>query len=63
MVYDVYAMLSIKIDTPTWRHAQFIKEENKKGLRRVIIMIDESHNVAHIREFAAKQRAFKVVLR
>lgn len=29
MVYDVDVMLIVEIDTPTWRSANFIEEENE----------------------------------
>jgi hypothetical protein len=50
-------MLPVKIDTPTWRRDNFSKEANEIGIRCSMDMIDEIREQAHIREFAAKQRA------
>lgn len=54
--YNIDAMLSVKIDTPTWRHAEFNKEENEKGLICVVDLIDQTRDVADIKEFTTKQR-------
>lgn len=57
MVYGADAMLPVEIDTPTWRREHFSEESNEVGIRCTMDMIDEVREAAHIREFAAKQRA------
>jgi len=57
MVYGTNAMLPVKIDTPTWRRDNFMEEANQIGVKCTMDMIDEIWEAAHIREFAAKQRA------
>ncbi|XP_039687900.1 uncharacterized protein [Medicago truncatula] len=57
MVYRADAMLPVEIDTPTWRRENFSEEANKVGVQCTMDMIDEVRESAHIREFAAKQRA------
>ena len=57
MVYGTDVMLPVKIDTPTWRRDNFMEEANEIGVKCTMDMIDEIREVAHIREFAAKQRA------
>lgn len=56
MVYGFVVMLSIEIDTPTWRCSQFSEEENETKLRYIIDLIDETRDVAHIMEFSTSER-------
>lgn len=68
MVYDPDIMLSIEIDMPIWRHAQFNEEEKKKVLSFAVELINKIRDVAHISEFDAKHRVVrryysKVVIR
>lgn len=58
-MYGVDAMQSVKIDTLTWRHSQFSKEENEFGLRCGTNLINETHDIVHIKELSAKQRLLK----
>lgn len=68
MDYGTDAMLPVEIDTHTWRRDNFSDEANETGIRCTMDMIDGIREDAHIREFAAKQRAarrynFKVIHR
>lgn len=56
MVYGLYAIISIEIDTLSWCRSQFKPKVNESGLRYVIDLIDEIRDVAYIQEFAAKKR-------
>jgi len=57
MVYGADAMLPVEVDTPTLRRDNFMEETNEIGVKCTMDMIDEIREEAHIREFAAKQRA------
>ena len=57
MVYGTDAMIPVEIDTPTWRRDTFSEEANEVGMAVSMDVIDEVREQAHIREFAAKQRA------
>lgn len=56
MVYGTDTMIHFEIDAPTWQRSQFNEEENKEGLRCVGKLIDETQDIARIREFSAKKR-------
>lgn len=57
MVYIMDVMLPVEIDTPPWRRFQFNEEANNVGLKCVAYLINESREVAHVQEFATKNRA------
>lgn len=56
MVYEAYAIILIEINTSTWRRISFDENTNSDGLDNYANLLDEIREIAHIREFAAKQR-------
>lgn len=47
-------MLTVEIDTPSWRHSQFSAEENEVGLGFATDLIDEIRDISQIQELTIK---------
>ena len=56
MVYSAYAMIPIKINTPTYMHLSFNESINSEGLDASMNLLDEVREMAHVKEFTSKQR-------
>ncbi|KAK2372840.1 hypothetical protein QL285_073931 [Trifolium repens] len=56
MVYGTDAMISVEIDTPSWRRETTTTAENKAALEENLDLLEEIKEAAHFREFAMKQR-------
>lgn len=57
LIYWTDIMLLVDIDMPTWRRSHFNKEENQEGLKYNTNLVDETRDIAYVREFSSKHIA------
>ena len=56
MVYNADTMIQVEMNTPAWRLLAFNKIINSESLDILEDLLDEVRKIAHVREFASKQR-------
>lgn len=56
MVYNADTMIPVEMNTPTWRRLAFNEIINSESLDILEDLLDEVRKIAHVREFASKQR-------
>ncbi|GAU31520.1 hypothetical protein TSUD_332960 [Trifolium subterraneum] len=57
MVYGADAMIPVEINPPSWRRETLNAPDNETALKENLDLLEELREMAHFKEFAAKQRA------